>query len=228
VAAVEGDEPLPLHFGKLVAQGASIHAEIVCQLLAVEGDGEIPAAPRCCLVGEVGEEAAADGLGAGVEDAAGKLEILGRGNEKEVSHKGGVEAAGVFAGVQYPCRAQKEDLAVLRRHGADHQLRPGHAGVSLGKDLAPLRAAQNALVAPRVVIFDGDAAAEHQPQTLRYIPRHEDGGATGELFHLRAEAGEHGFDLKRRCAAEKRRFFQKNIVHNLTFVVLTTYLSVSL
>ena len=72
----EFQQALPLHFPKLLGQGTAVHAEVVRQLLAVEGDGYPAAALEGRLLGQVGKQPPPDGLGGGVEDALGEMQVL--------------------------------------------------------------------------------------------------------------------------------------------------------
>ena len=53
-------KPVLLHFTQLIGQGASVHAQIICQLLAVEGNREFTASLGGRLEGKVGQKPSAD------------------------------------------------------------------------------------------------------------------------------------------------------------------------
>ena len=62
-----------LHFTQFSGKGAAVYAEVVGQLLAVEGDGKVPALVSGSLEGQVGEQAPPYGFGGGVENTAGQV-----------------------------------------------------------------------------------------------------------------------------------------------------------
>ena len=68
--------------------GAAVYAEIVRQLLPVEGNIEIVPAAAHGLIGEIGQQPSPDGLGRGVEDAAGQAEIFLRGDDQQIADEG--------------------------------------------------------------------------------------------------------------------------------------------
>lgn len=69
-------DALALHLAEFVGEGAAVDPQIICQLLAVKGDVELVVALFLCKKRQIGQKPAADGLGRGVEDVAGHMQVL--------------------------------------------------------------------------------------------------------------------------------------------------------
>ena len=67
------NQPVALHLAQLIGKCTAVNAQIICQLLAIEWNIKFSAILPCGLEGEIGEQAAADGLGGSVKDAAGEV-----------------------------------------------------------------------------------------------------------------------------------------------------------
>ena len=84
MASVSLQQTLLLHLAQLVGKGTAVYAQVVCQLLAAEGDIKFPAAVFHGLIGKIGQQPAADGFGRGMENAAGKIQVFSGGNGKQI------------------------------------------------------------------------------------------------------------------------------------------------
>ena len=76
MAALYLQQPLPLHFAQFIGKSAAVYAQIICQLLAVERNIKFPTALLQRLIGKIGQQPPPNGLGTGMEDPAGKVQIL--------------------------------------------------------------------------------------------------------------------------------------------------------
>lgn len=146
------------HLAQLVGHGAAVHVEVAGQLLAVEGDGEAPAPAAGRLVGQIGQQPPPDGLGGGVKDLPGQLQIFPGREGKQIADQPGVAGARLGADRKDAVHPQEQDLRGLGRRHADHHRLLRHTGVGLREDLPRARAAQNGGAAPEVQVFDQDAA----------------------------------------------------------------------
>ena len=76
------DQPVLLHFPNFFRKRTPVHAEIVSELLAVEGDGDLRRSGEQFLIGKIGEQPFTDGFRCGVQDPAGKLQVIGTSRNK--------------------------------------------------------------------------------------------------------------------------------------------------
>jgi len=201
--AVYSDDPIPLHLAQLVGHGAAVHAKVIRQLLAVEGDIERPAAVLGCLKGQVAEQPTPDALGAGVHDAPGQVQAFSGGNGEHIADQLVMEAAGVGADSEHALGVQKQHLRRLGGNDADHQPLTGQAGVVFRKDLPCAYLVQNTAVAPDIIILDGYAAGEHHAHGGDGLPLPADEIAPLIGFRCRLQAAQHALDILRRDAPEQ-------------------------
>lgn len=195
--------PIPLHLAQLVRHGAAVNAQVIRQLLAVEGDIERPAAVLGRLKRQVAEQPTPDALGAGVHDAPGQAQAFSGGNGEHIADQPVMEATGVGADGEHAIGAQKQHLCWLSSHRADHQPLAGQAGVVFRKDLPCAHPIQNAAVAPEIIILDGYAAGEHHAHGSDGLPLPADELAPLIGFRCRLQAAQHAFDILRRDAPEQ-------------------------
>ena len=201
--AVYSDDPIPLHLAQLVGHGAAVHAQVIRQLLPVEGDIKFPAAVLGRLKGQVAEQPAPDALGTGVHDAPGQVQAFPGGDGEHIADQPVMEAAGVGADGEHAIGIQKQHLRRLVGHGADHQLFAGQAGVVFRKDLPCAHPIQNAAVAPDIIILDGYAAGEHHAHGGDGLPLPADELAPLIGFRCRLQAAQHALNILRRDAPEQ-------------------------
>ena len=96
------EHSLVAHTAQLLGERAAVEVEVVGQLLAVEGNGKFRAALAGGLKGQVGEQAAPDGLGGGVKNPPGQGQIFPGRDGQQVADQAAVVAAGAAAGGQQP------------------------------------------------------------------------------------------------------------------------------
>lgn len=224
MVAVNGDDAIPLHLAQLVGHSAAVNAQVIRQLLTVEGDIECPAAVLCCLKGQIAEQPAPDALGAGVQDAPGQAQAFPGGDGEHIADQPVMEAAGVGADGEHALGVQKQYRRRLCGNGADHQLFAGQAGVVFRKDLPCAYLIQNAAVAPDIIILDGYAAGEHHAHGGDGLSLPADELAPLIGFRCRLQAAQHALDILRRDAPEQIGLGQKKRIHFTLLVVMTTYL----
>ena len=121
--------------------------------------------------------------------------------------------AGVGADLEHPVYIQKEDFGGPSGHHVHHQGLPGGAGVGLGENLPRLHTVQYRGVAPEVVVFDEDAAREHDAQRGNHVAGAVDPIPLGIPPPLRPQAGEHGRHLLRLSAQKEGRARQGVAFH---------------
>lgn len=68
-----GNQSVFLHFGKLAAHRATIHAEVIGELLAVIRNYKCFASRVLCTLRKVRHQPPADRFGTGMQDLLGKL-----------------------------------------------------------------------------------------------------------------------------------------------------------
>lgn len=73
---IHRQEAVLLHFPQLVGKSAAIDAQVIRQLLPVERNREIQAFVPRGLIGQVGNQAPPDGLGRGMENPAGQIQVF--------------------------------------------------------------------------------------------------------------------------------------------------------
>ena len=150
---------------QLLGEGAAVQIEVVGQLLPVEWDLELQTAAAGGLCGKVGQQTAPHGLGGGAEDALRKAQVFAHGHREQVAQQLFVHRAGRTAGKGG--NVYEQHFAFLGGHGVHHH-HVAAQRVGLGKGLPGRNAAQDALTAPQVEIFDVDGAAQHHAQSMHW------------------------------------------------------------
>lgn len=205
----ETDEALRTHPAQLGGKRAAVHAKVIRQLLAVEGNGEAAAVFPQRLGGKVGQQPSADGFGRGVENTAGEREVLLRCHGQQVADERRMVGAGGGTGAQQARRIQKQHLGALGRHGVHHQRFARQTGIGFGKNLPGAHMAQNAPAAPDVHALDVDAAGEHQAQRFHGVPRMANDAVLLVNAALGAQALQHIGGFPGGAAPEQRGLREK-------------------
>lgn len=174
-----GENPVLLHSGELPGEAGTLQVQVVCQLLAVEGNvkrgGVLLQGDRV----EVGQKPATAAFRGGVKAPLGESQVLAGTDLQEVLQqlllpRGGGEV------LEDP-NPQEENPAVLIGLHV-HQQRLLEKGKALCKHLPPLDHGQDGAVAPEVCALDGDAPGEHDPHLLGGVPGGEQDSAPGHLL----------------------------------------------
>ena len=116
-----------------------------------------------------------------------------------------MERTGIGADLQYMAHIQKQHFRRLCGHNADHQNFSGNAGIGFRKNLSGAGMIQNALIAPRIIILNGNIAGEHDAKGCCRVSCPQNRAALGIAAALRPKAGEHGLHLLRRGTPKQRR-----------------------
>lgn len=82
---IHRQEAVLLHFTQFVGKSTAIDAQVIRQLLPVERNGEIQAFVPRGLIGQVGNQAPPDGLGRGMENPAGQIQVFLGGYRQQVA-----------------------------------------------------------------------------------------------------------------------------------------------
>ena len=179
----KGQQALVPHLAQLLGEGAAVQIEVVGQLLPVERDLELQTAAAGGLCGKVGQQTAPHGLGGGAEDALRKAQVFAHGHREQVAQQLFVHRAGCAAGKGG--NVHEQHFALFGGHGVHHH-HVAAQRVGLGKGLPGRNAAQDALTAPQVEIFDVDGAAQHHAQSMHLLSGMKNDGVPGVA--LRAQA----------------------------------------
>ena len=140
-----------------------------------------------------------------MQDALRELQVLGRAHRQQVLDELGVKRAGVRARREHLADVQKQHLGVLRGGHADEQRLTRDAGIGLGKHLTGGDVAEQAVVAPDVVVADHGHAGEHHTELLGRRALGENGLAPVVVFLHRAETLQQQRQLITANAAKQAR-----------------------
>ena len=190
--------------GELGGQGASVHPEVVRELLAGERDdeGARPALDR--LLGEIGEDALPDGARGDVHHAPRERDVLLGGDAQEVADDAVVSGAGALASGEQGGGPQQEDRRVLGGHDVHQGLAARDRRVRLGEDLPGAEMREDGPLPPVVVRLDVHAALEHDPQARDHVPRAIDALPSPQPQLARVQTGEHPLYVPGVHALEER------------------------
>lgn len=95
------------HTAQLLGQGAAIEIEVVCELLAVEGNIELIPALPCSLAGKISQQPAAHIFGRCTENTGRQRQIFLRGKQKNALHQLAVPAFSCIVSVKQGEQAEK-------------------------------------------------------------------------------------------------------------------------
>ena len=101
---IHRQEAVLLHFPQLVGKSAAIDAQVIRQLLPVERNREIQAFVPRGLIGQVGNQAPPDGLGRGMENPAGQIQVFLGGYRQQVADERRMVALGQVCRIRAPFR----------------------------------------------------------------------------------------------------------------------------
>ena len=141
------------HTAQLLGQGAAIEIEVVCELLAVEGNIELIPALPCSLAGKISQQPAAHIFGRRTENTGRQRQIFLRAKQKNALHQLAVPAFSCIVSVKQGEQAEKKNFAVLRRNGIHHK-RFTAERISLRKHASGFDAAQNTVCSPEIAAFN--------------------------------------------------------------------------
>ena len=83
----EGEKPLRLHPRKFCGERASVHQEVICHLLAVEGNLKRGAFLPDRLIRQIGDDPAPDGFRSDMTDLPRQIQIFFSHDMKQILHQ---------------------------------------------------------------------------------------------------------------------------------------------
>lgn len=193
-----------LQQGEFPGKGASVHAEIVGQLLAVEGKVERSAALADGFVGKIGEQLVPKRTAGHVLDLFCQHQVFPGKDCDKILDQTLMKRAGLTAGVEQIADIQKQDFTVFCRNYA-HLQRASGAGIRFGEELSGFRFPEDGPVSPEIFLNNMHLSRQHKTHERKNIPM-----AADELVFLTGsvsvgETGEDGRNFFRHHLVKKGR-----------------------
>ena len=200
----ELQDPFLLQQGEFPGKGASVHAEIVGKLLAVERKIEGSAALTDGFVGKIGEQFVPKRTAGHVFDLFCQHQVFAGKDRDKILDQALMKRTGLTAGVEQIPNIQKQDFAVSRRNHA-HLQRASGAGIGFREELSGFRFPEDGPVSPEIFLNNMHLSRQHKTHERKNIPM-----AADELVFLTGsvsvgETGEDGRNFFRHHLVKKGR-----------------------
>lgn len=193
-----------LQQGEFPGKGASVHAEIVGKLLAVEWKVEGSAALPDGFVGKIGEQLVPERTAGHVLDLFCQHQVFPGKDRNKILDQALMKRTGLTAGVEQIADIQKQDLTVSRRDHA-HLQRASGAGIGFREELSGFRFPEDGPVSPEIFLNNMHLSGQHKAHERKNISM-----AADKLVFLTGsapvrETGEDGRNFFRRHLVKKGR-----------------------